>query len=140
MKTIEELIEGYRRFRGGVYSKQAALYRELGEGQSPAIMLIACADSRADDHRADRCCKHGAPTLPSDPKLFRHVAALSWADSCDPAEGIGCYQLGIGRRCGRGRGPACCVGGEPSQGGREWGGVEVHFCGIGAVDIGGGRQ
>lgn len=48
MKTIEELIEGYRRFRGGVYSKQAALYRELGEGQSPAIMLIACADSRAE--------------------------------------------------------------------------------------------
>ena len=48
MKSIEELIEGYRRFRGGVYSKQAALYRELGEGQSPAIMLIACADSRAE--------------------------------------------------------------------------------------------
>jgi carbonic anhydrase len=48
MKSIEELIEGYRRFRGGVYSEQAALYRELGEGQSPAIMLIACADSRAE--------------------------------------------------------------------------------------------
>ena len=48
MRTIEELIAGYRRFRSGVYSQQAALYRELGEGQSPAIMLIACADSRAE--------------------------------------------------------------------------------------------
>ena len=48
MKTIEELIEGYRRFRSGVYAEQAALYRELGEGQNPAIMLIACADSRAE--------------------------------------------------------------------------------------------
>ena len=48
MRTIEDLIEGYRRFRAGTYAEQAALYRELGEGQSPAIMLIACADSRAE--------------------------------------------------------------------------------------------
>lgn len=48
MRTIEDLIEGYRRFRGGVYAQQAALYRALGEGQNPAIMLIACADSRAE--------------------------------------------------------------------------------------------
>jgi len=48
MRTIEQLIEGYLRFRAGVYAQQAALYRELGEGQSPAIMLIACADSRAE--------------------------------------------------------------------------------------------
>lgn len=48
MRTIEDLIAGYRRFRAGTYAQQAALYRELGEGQSPAIMLIACADSRAE--------------------------------------------------------------------------------------------
>jgi carbonic anhydrase len=48
MRTIEQLIDGYRRFRAGVYAEQAALYRDLGEGQSPAIMLIACADSRAE--------------------------------------------------------------------------------------------
>lgn len=48
MRTIEQLLEGYRRFRAGVYAEQAALYRDLGEGQSPAIMLIACADSRAE--------------------------------------------------------------------------------------------
>ena len=48
MNTVEDLLQGYRSFRKGIYSKQAALYRELGEGQNPRIMLIACADSRAE--------------------------------------------------------------------------------------------
>lgn len=48
MKSVEDLIEGYRRFRKGVYSEQASLYNELGEGQSPSVMLIACADSRCE--------------------------------------------------------------------------------------------
>jgi len=48
MKTVDDLIAGYRRFRAGVYSRQAQLYRELGEGQDPDVMLIACADSRAE--------------------------------------------------------------------------------------------
>ncbi len=48
MKTVDDLIAGYRRFRAGVYAEQAQLYRELGEGQDPDVMLIACADSRAE--------------------------------------------------------------------------------------------
>lgn len=48
MKTVDDMIAGYRRFRGGVYSSQAELYRQLGEGQDPDIMLIGCADSRAE--------------------------------------------------------------------------------------------
>lgn len=48
MKTVDDLIAGYRRFLAGVYSRQAQLYRELGEGQDPDVMLIACADSRAE--------------------------------------------------------------------------------------------
>jgi carbonic anhydrase len=48
MKTIDDLFAGYRRFRDGAYAVQANLYRELGEGQSPRIMLIACADSRTE--------------------------------------------------------------------------------------------
>tara|TARA_R110002033_G_scaffold1404_15_gene12531 strand:- start:7917 stop:8543 length:627 start_codon:yes stop_codon:yes gene_type:complete len=48
MKTIDDLISGYRRFRAGDYAQQANLYRELGQGQDPNIMLIACADSRAE--------------------------------------------------------------------------------------------
>ena len=48
MESIDDLISGYRRFRAGAYAEQASLYRELGEGQDPNIMLIACADSRAE--------------------------------------------------------------------------------------------
>ncbi len=48
MISIIDLFEGYRRFRAGAYATQAELYRRLGEGQSPKIMLIACADSRAE--------------------------------------------------------------------------------------------
>ncbi len=48
METIDDLISGYRRFRAGAYAEQANLYRQLGEGQEPNIMLIACADSRAE--------------------------------------------------------------------------------------------
>ena len=42
------LHEGYKRFRHGGYQRAVDLYEELGEGQSPSIMIIGCADSRAD--------------------------------------------------------------------------------------------
>ena len=48
MHSPDDLLEGYRRFRRGAYSAQADLYRSLGEGQNPDIMIIACADSRAE--------------------------------------------------------------------------------------------
>lgn len=48
MRTPEELKQGYRDFRRGTYREQAKLYEELGQGQDPDIMIIACADSRAE--------------------------------------------------------------------------------------------
>ena len=48
MRTPEDLKNGYRAFRRGVYKHQANLYEELGRGQDPDIMIIACADSRAE--------------------------------------------------------------------------------------------
>ncbi len=48
MRTPEELKQGYRDFRKGTYLEQAKLYEELGRGQDPDIMIIACADSRAE--------------------------------------------------------------------------------------------
>jgi carbonic anhydrase len=42
------LIDGYKRFRGTRYPKEAARYAGLAEGQQPKTMLIACADSRVD--------------------------------------------------------------------------------------------
>lgn len=48
MQTIQDLLDGYRRFRLGRYGEQAQLYEKLARGQAPKIMLIGCVDSRAD--------------------------------------------------------------------------------------------
>ncbi len=48
MQDTHELLAGYRRFRAGRYLEDARRYSELGEGQDPDIMVIACCDSRAD--------------------------------------------------------------------------------------------
>lgn len=48
MKSVEDLFAGYREFRSGKYKEQVGVYNELATGQNPNIMLIGCADSRAD--------------------------------------------------------------------------------------------
>lgn len=49
MNSIDDLIARARAFRSGSFERQQPLYRRLvREGQSPKIMMIACADSRVD--------------------------------------------------------------------------------------------
>lgn len=48
MHTVDDLLDGYRRFRAGNYQRDEALYETLGSGQDPDILVIGCADSRAD--------------------------------------------------------------------------------------------
>jgi carbonic anhydrase len=48
MQSIEDLLNGYRRFRGGRYGAQARLYEEIAPTQHTNVMLIGCADSRVD--------------------------------------------------------------------------------------------
>ena len=48
MRTIADLHAGYRVFRTSTYPEQAARFHRLAAGQSPKIMIVACADSRAD--------------------------------------------------------------------------------------------
>ena len=46
---MDRLLEGYRRFRHGVYPTHRDTYRSLAaEGQSPRAMVIGCCDSRVD--------------------------------------------------------------------------------------------
>ncbi|MEC9345803.1 MAG: carbonic anhydrase [Pseudomonadota bacterium] len=46
---VDTLINGYRRFMGHGFASNAQRYHQLGTaGQSPDIMVIACADSRVD--------------------------------------------------------------------------------------------
>jgi len=44
----QDLIAGYRRFRARRYREARDLFSRLRDGQQPATMIIACADSRAD--------------------------------------------------------------------------------------------
>ncbi|PXA88940.1 carbonate dehydratase [Nostoc sp. 3335mG] len=48
MGDLKELIDGYRRFRGGEWQEQRERWAQLREGQSPRVMVIACSDSRVD--------------------------------------------------------------------------------------------
>lgn len=47
MAIPDLLLEGYKQFRD-THREEAALYRRLAHGQTPPVMMIACADSRVD--------------------------------------------------------------------------------------------
>ena len=74
--SLDSLIEGYRRFRGGPYQRQRVRYDALAaKGQHPRVMVIACCDSRVD------------PTIvfdaaPGELFVLRHIAAL--VPPCEP--------------------------------------------------------
>lgn len=47
-EELAALIAGYRRFREKGWHPQRSRWDRLREGQSPKVMVIACADSRTD--------------------------------------------------------------------------------------------
>ena len=48
MPYLSQLIDGYRRFRTTAWPHERERWAELAEGQSPQVMVLACADSRSD--------------------------------------------------------------------------------------------
>ncbi|MYL97953.1 carbonic anhydrase [Novosphingobium sp. FGD1] len=46
--VLDTLIDGYRRFRTTGWSSNRERWDQLGKGQSPEVMVIACSDSRVD--------------------------------------------------------------------------------------------
>lgn len=48
MTDYADLLTGYQRFRTDEYEQEKKRWAELGKGQSPKVMVIACSDSRVD--------------------------------------------------------------------------------------------
>jgi carbonic anhydrase len=70
MPRFTRLIEGYRRFRENEWPQERERWAELAEGQSPKVMVIACADSRTDPAQI-------FDTRPGEIFVVRNIAALA---------------------------------------------------------------
>ncbi|GAA5058396.1 carbonic anhydrase [Erythrobacter westpacificensis] len=69
MKTFDEMIDGYGRFRETDWQHQRERWEELREGQSPQVMVISCSDSRVDPAQI-------FDVAPGELFVVRNVAAL----------------------------------------------------------------
>jgi carbonic anhydrase len=70
MPYLNRLIEGYRRFRATDWQTERERWSELAEGQSPKVMILACADSRVDP-------AHIFDARPGEIFVARNIAALA---------------------------------------------------------------
>ena len=70
MPYLTQLIEGYRRFREKSWEGERGRWAELAEGQSPRVMILACADSRSDPAQI-------FDSRPGEMFVARNIAALA---------------------------------------------------------------
>src|ERR1700712_1567173 len=64
-----QLVDGYRRFRGGNWTEDRDRWEAAREGQEPQVMVIACADSRVDPSQI-------FDMAPGEAFVVRNIAAL----------------------------------------------------------------
>jgi len=70
MPYLNQLIEGYRRFREQDWSRERERWAELAEGQSPQVMILSCADSRVEPAQI-------FDARPGEMFVVRNIAALA---------------------------------------------------------------
>ena len=70
MPYMNQLIEGYRRFRKQRWAQERERWAELAEGQKPQVMILACADSRSDPAEI-------FDARPGEMFVARNIAALA---------------------------------------------------------------
>ena len=70
MPYLTQLIEGYRRFWEHDWPRERERWAELAEGQSPKVMILACADSRSDPAQI-------FDARPGEMFVVRNIAALA---------------------------------------------------------------
>lgn len=69
MQDIRRLISGFRRFQQNYFKSDDVLYQQLGQGQTPKVLMVACSDSRVDPAILTDC-------RPGDIFVVRNVANL----------------------------------------------------------------
>jgi len=69
MSEFTSLLRGYHRFRAGRYETERRRWESLAGGQSPAVMIIGCSDSRVDPATI-------FDIEPGEAFILRNVAAL----------------------------------------------------------------
>src|SRR5215212_581202 len=67
---LEQLIEGYFRFRRRDWARERERWSALAESQSPKVMVLSCADSRVDP-------AHIFDARPGEMFVVRNIAALA---------------------------------------------------------------
>jgi carbonic anhydrase len=70
MAYLNQLIDGYHRFREQDWAHERERWSELSEGQSPKVMVLSCADSRVDP-------SHIFDARPGEMFVARNIAALA---------------------------------------------------------------
>ncbi len=70
MARLQDMIEGYRRFRETGWKRERERWSELAEGQSPKVMVLACSDSRVEPAQI-------FDARPGEMFVVRNVAALA---------------------------------------------------------------
>ena len=70
MPYLDQLIDGYHRFRGEDWARERQRWSELAEGQSPKVMILSCADSRVDP-------AHIFDARPGEMFVARNIAGLA---------------------------------------------------------------
>ena len=70
MQYLNQLIEGYHRFREKDWEHERERWSELAEGQSPRVMILSCADSRVDPAQI-------FDARPGEMFVARNIAALA---------------------------------------------------------------
>jgi carbonic anhydrase len=70
MPYLAQLIEGYHRFRRQDWARERERWAQLAEGQSPEVMILACADSRSDPAQI-------FDARPGEMFVVRNIAALA---------------------------------------------------------------
>lgn len=79
---MQQLIDGYARFRSNVFPQHSKLFEGLAKGQQPQALFICCADSRVMPEMVIQCepgtlfsCRNAGNLVPPPTETVSGVAA-----------------------------------------------------------------